>query len=160
MLLASAAAPAAALHASHAPISLQFCDPADAALYLRFQCQVIKLLVLMSISGCLVLIPVHGYGGDALHSAALTDSRDPNPSRMRWSSTHNVPAGCHWLLWVDVGMMYVFSVFIFLFLREYQNVRAKFTDRADAKTAAHACTAVIPATLVIPSGLSMYVPML
>eukprot|EP01052_Picozoa_sp_SAG31_P042315 SAG31_NODE_6683_length_1925_cov_1.941402_3_plen_379_part_01 len=110
----------------------------DAALLLRFQRQVILLLLKMSVLGCVVLLPIHGYGGDALSR----DDAVPS-SPLRWTSIHNSPEGCHWVLFCDVLMLYIFSLLVFQFIRNYQLIiKPKFT-RTDAMTAAQACSATI-----------------
>ena len=127
----------------------------DAALYLRFQRMVIKLLLPMSLADIFILAPLHARAtaeGSSLAGVgeAGIDAGDrtvPVTSGvitqfMRSTTAHNLPAHS-WVLWVDLAMFYAFSLIIFRFIHHFQrDILCKFNS-IESQTAATACTALV-----------------
>ena len=106
----------------------------DAALYLRFQRMAIKLLLPMSLVCIFVLAPLHARAGE------------PSAAADGWTlhatTAHNLPPHS-WVLWLDVGVCYAFSLAVFRFIYHFQrDILGKFNS-IEARTAATACTALV-----------------
>ena len=76
----------------------------DAALYLRFQRMVIKLLLPMSLTNMLILAPLHAGAGTEGGSSSAAVGEEASSSGaitrfMRDTSAHNIPAHS-WVLWL------------------------------------------------------------
>lgn len=120
----------------------------DAALYLRFQRMVIKLLLPMSIVSTFVLAPLHARAAAATAEQQQSAEGGALEDLMRagWTirdtTAHSIPAHS-WVLWLDLAVCYAFSLGVFRFIYHFQrDILGKFNS-IEAQTAATACTALV-----------------